>query len=145
MVRIYIAGPLFSDAEKQFNLSINQMLIENGFSTFLPQKDGLELEELRKISTSTEDVCARIFQLDLSEIKKSDLVVFIMDGRVPDEGACVEIGIAYALGIECVGIKTDSRSFISGYDNPMITGALKNRIAKDLDELLSMINGITEI
>ena len=73
-----------------------------------------------------------------------NLLIFIMDGRVPDEGACVEIGIAFALGIDCIGIKTDSRSFISGYDNPMITGALKNRVARDFDELSLMIGDLVD-
>lgn len=43
-----------------------------------------------------------IFEKDVQELKNSDVVVFNMDGRVPDEGACVEIGIGYALGKECV-------------------------------------------
>ena len=76
-----------------------------------------------------------IFELDINEIQKSDVVIFAMDGRVPDEGACVEIGYAYALGKECVGLKTDPRTLMSDVDNPMILGALKSRIARNLNEL----------
>jgi nucleoside 2-deoxyribosyltransferase len=60
------------------------------------------------------------FRVVLGELKSSDFVVFNMDGRFPDEGACVEIGIGYALGKECVGLKTDVRVAFDGTDNPMI-------------------------
>jgi nucleoside 2-deoxyribosyltransferase len=137
--RIYIAGPLFSQAELEFNDKLNNLLIKSGFSTFLPQKDGYELSDLVKDS-NPHDASTLIFNFDLEELKKSDILVFIMDGRVPDEGACVEVGIAYALGIECYGLKTDTRSFIHSQDNPMIIGSLKGRVAHSFEELLSLIN-----
>jgi len=80
-----------------------------------------------------------IFTYDLEELKKSDILVCIMDGRVPDEGACVELGIAYAWGKECYGLKTDTRSVIHAQDNPMITGAVKGRIADSFSSLVSLI------
>ena len=47
----------------------------------------------------------------------------VLDGRVPDEGACVELGIAYASGKRCYGIKGDARSVELDMDlNPMIRG-----------------------
>ena len=137
--RIYIAGPLFSQAELEFNEKLNNLLIKSGFSTFLPQKDGYELSELVK-NSEPQEASTLIFNFDLEEIKKSDILVLIMDGRVPDEGACVEVGIAYALGKECYGLKTDSRSFINSQDNPMIIGVLKGRVAHSFESLLSMIN-----
>jgi nucleoside 2-deoxyribosyltransferase len=136
--RIYVAGPLFSQAELEYNEKLNDFLLKKGFCTFLPQKDGYELSDLVKES-NPQDASTLIFNYDLDELKKSDILVFIMDGRVPDEGACVEVGIAYALGKECYGLKTDTRSFIHSLDNPMIIGALKNRIAHSFDSLLSMI------
>jgi nucleoside 2-deoxyribosyltransferase len=39
---IYFAGPLFSEAEKQFNLRLGERLEEAGFCVFLPQRDGVE-------------------------------------------------------------------------------------------------------
>ena len=47
----------------------------------------------------------------------------VLDGRVPDEGACVELGIAYANNKRCYGIKSDARSVEINLDlNPMIRG-----------------------
>ncbi len=135
MSRIYIAGPLFSEAEKQYNRHLSKCLEDMGFETFLPQRDGYELSELLASGDSESFVMDKIFKRDISEIQRSDIVVFVMDGRVPDEGACVEIGYAYAMGKECIGLKTDPRTLMSGIDNPLILGALKDRIARNLKEL----------
>ena len=54
---------------------------------------------------------------------ENDIHQVVLDGRVPDEGACVELGIAYANGKRCYGIKGDARSVELDMDlNPMITG-----------------------
>lgn len=141
---IYIAGPLFSQGEREFNEKVNEFLLENGFSTFLPQKDGYELSRLVQ-ETHAPDASALIFSFDVEQIHKSDILVFIMDGRVPDEGACVEVGIAYALGKECFGVKTDSRSLLHSQDNPMILGTLKGRVAHSCESLVSMIRDHTGV
>ncbi len=135
MSRIYVAGPLFSEAEKQYNEYLSKCLEDMGFETFLPQRDGYELSELLANGDSESFAMGKIFKRDISEIQKSDIVVFVMDGRVPDDGACVEIGYAYAMGKECIGLKTDPRTLMSDLDNPMILGALKDRIARNLKEL----------
>ncbi len=135
MSRIYVAGPLFSEAEKRYNEYLSKCLEDMGFETFLPQRDGYELSELLANGDSESFAMGKIFKRDISEIQKSDIVVFVMDGRVPDDGACVEIGYAYAMGKECIGLKTDPRTLMSDLDNPMILGALKDRIARNLKEL----------
>ena len=46
-------------------------------------------------------------------------------GGVPDEGVCIELGIAYANGKRCYGFKSDARSVELDMDlNPMIVGCL---------------------
>ncbi len=142
--KVYIAGPLFSKSELDFNLKLNDFLEKIGFTTFLPQIDGHLLSELIKNGSGKEDALKLIFQKDLIEIRNSDIVVFIMDGRVPDEGACVEIGLAFAYGKECFGLKTDSRTLIDNMDNPLITGVLKGRIAKSFSELESFLKSYIE-
>lgn len=136
---IYIAGPLFSKSELEFNLQLNEFLEKLGFSTFLPQQDGHLLSELRANGFEKDEAIQMIFQKDVEKIKSCDLIVFVMDGRVPDEGACIEVGLAYAYNKECFGLKTDSRSLMDNMDNPLITGALKGRIAKSFFELESLL------
>lgn len=133
--KIYIAGPLFSHAEREFNQKIDKFLNKLGFDTFLPQRDGYTLNHLLTQGLSEKEASDMIFTKDVDAIKRCDIIVFIMDGRVPDEGACVEIGIAYALDKDCVGFKSDVRSLIDGVDNPLIVGALKGRIARSSGEL----------
>jgi hypothetical protein len=50
----------------------------------------------------------------------------------------------YALGKECVGLKTDPRTLMSDVDNPLIMGALKYRIARNLKELEDFLIQIEE-
>lgn len=57
----------------------------------------------------------------------------LVDGRVPDEGACVELGLAYAYGKRCYGAKTDTRSLELDLDlNPLISGCFI-KMFKDFD------------
>jgi nucleoside 2-deoxyribosyltransferase len=142
MTSIYIAGPMFSEAERNYNEKISRILKGKGYETFLPQRDASDVDELLSSGMDWDEINQRIFDEDIEGIRNSDIVLFVMDGRVPDDGACVEIGYAYALGKECIGLKTDPRSFMSDYDNSMIVGALKNRIARNMDELFSMIGEI---
>lgn len=132
--RIYIAGPLFSQGELEFNQAVNYHLKRLGFKTFLPQENGHKMSELINNGQKSEAVDT-IFKTDIEEIEKSDILLFIMDGRVPDEGACVELGIAHALNKYCIGLKTDPRSLMHNMDNPLILGALGGKIANSISEL----------
>ena len=78
---------------------------------------------------------------DFDKIKESDILFMNLDGRIPDDGACIELGIAYASGKRCYGFKTDTRSFQSNLDlNPMISGCM-TKIFKNYngDELIKEI------
>ena len=102
--RIYCAGPLFSEEEKKEMASIARALEKAGYRTFIPQRDGLELAALQKsfagMAVSGQEtailISRAIFALDVHEILASDGLVLNMNGRVPDEGAMVEAGIAWA-------------------------------------------------
>ena len=120
--KIYIAAPLFSQGERAFNERVDAVLQACGHETFLPQRDGGCVADLPEI---IEGLPKRqyLFQMDCEHMDWCDTLLFVMDGRVPDEGACFELGYAYAKGKRCIGYKTDVRSFIDGYDNVMLCGA----------------------
>ena len=121
--KVYLAGPMFNQAEKDFNLKITKLLEQNGYQVFLPQRDGIEAALLQ--GKTEEELIKMIFELDAGEVKKADIIFMNLDGRVPDEGACVELGIAYGVGKRCYGFKTDTRSVELGLDlNPMISGCM---------------------
>ena len=142
--KVYFAAPLFSQSEKDYNLLLTKVLEDHGYEVFLPQRDGYLAAEL---AGKTEDELTQlIFEKDFSEVMKADIVFMLLDGRVPDEGACVELGIAYANGKRCYGVKTDARSVEINMDlNPMITGCFiklfKNfdgdKLVEELEQYLS--------
>ena len=137
--KVYFAGPLFNQSEKDFNLKVVTVLEEFGYEVFLPQRDGIEAALLE--GKTEEELIEMIFSLDEGKVKESDIIFMNLDGRVPDEGACVELGVAYALGKRCYGFKTDTRSVELGMDlNPMISGCMIKIFKNyDGDELIKEI------
>ncbi|MGH3754427.1 MAG: nucleoside 2-deoxyribosyltransferase [Pseudonocardiaceae bacterium] len=135
-MKAYIAAPLFSQAEKEFNLRVDTVVRSLGMDTYLPQRDGGEAARLVRQGMDEHTVRQRLFGLDCTAIAECTLFVLVLDGRVPDEGACVELGMAFARGKQCFGLQTDSRRF-GGTDsnNLMIDYALTGGIAASLDEL----------
>ena len=130
--RVYFAAPLFNEAERAYNLKIVEILEAHGYEVFLPQRDGFLAPELEG-KTEAEKI-EMIFNKDRDEVLKSDILFMMLDGRVPDEGACVELGIAYANGKRCYGFKGDARSVELDMDlNPMITGCF-TKLFYNLDE-----------
>ena len=129
--KVYFASPMFNQAEKEYNLKITKLLEEFGYQVFLPQRDGIEAAKLE--GKTEEELIKMIFDLDAGEVRKADIIFMNIDGRVPDEGACVELGIAYGIGKRCYGFKTDSHSVEMGLDmNPMISGCMI-KIFKNFD------------
>ena len=127
---IYFAAPLFCEAEKAFNLRLTEELEGRGFSVFLPQRDGVESSQPPYNEMTNEEQSQAIFSLDRDKILEADIFLFILDGRVPDEGACVELGIAHSqknlLQHEklIIGLHTDSRSASLGAKlNAMVHGS----------------------
>ena len=122
--KVYFAAPLFNIMEMEYNLKLANILESFGYEVFLPQRDGFLATELEGLTE--EELTKKIFEKDIEEIAKSDIIFMVIDGRVPDEGACVELGIAYASGKRCYGIKSDARTIEASLaTNPMIIGCLK--------------------
>ena len=122
--RIYFACPMFAAMEKEYGLKLVSVLERHGYDVFVAAAfEGKTEQQLVQM----------IFEKDIEEIRKCDVLFFLLDGRAPDEGGCMELGVAYALGKTCYGFKTDTRTCEMSLDlNPMITGAMK-KIFKDID------------
>ena len=140
-MKIYIAGPLFNQMETERNYTISSFLEKNGFETYLPQRDGGLFYDLRQKGYSDEDIKKHIFSTDYKAILDSDIILCLLDGRVLDEGMCIELGIAYALKKHCVGFKTDFRCQDIYGNNIMLEGTL-SKILSSIDELLKVIKEI---
>ena len=139
-MKAYIAAPMFCNAEKAFNLQVDAAVRDVGLDTFLPQRDGGEAAPLVRQGQDEDTVRRRLYELDCAAIAECEVFVFILDGRVPDEGGCVELGMARARGATCFGLQTDSRRF-GGTDsnNLMIDYSLNGGIAHSVNELTTLL------
>ena len=132
---VYISAPLFSEMEIEFNKKIDKMLENIGLTTYLPQRDGGEDELLLKNPELYVEAGKRVFKRDVDALKNSKILLIILDGRTVDEGACVELGMAYAYSKIIIGIQTDVRRFSNNYNNLMIDYSINRGIYNNTDEL----------
>lgn len=130
---VYCSGPLFCPEEVAAMAEIAGALEEKGFGTFLPQRDGVEAFVMNSVNSRlassfflrpiTRFVNKAVFAVDIYQIvERCDCLVFNMNGRVPDEGGLVETAVAFACGKPVVIYRSDIRSTLGGYDNPMLHG-----------------------
>jgi len=136
---VYIAGPLFSEAERSFlELMVDTLASASGLNPindfFLPHRDGGELGKGPKRRD--------IFQMDLQQVASSNIVVALLDGQDVDSGTCVEIGYAYAKGKKIFGLLTDFRAYYTADPEPhrpnlMVWGLCEegNTLFRDLNTL----------
>lgn len=101
--RLYLAAPLFSDAEKRYNLIVEESLRSRFYSVYLPQEIGDDTAARGK------DEHQSIFLRHREALKECDAVVAIIDGADADSGTSWEMGYAYALGKPVVALRTDFR------------------------------------
>ena len=83
-MKIYLAGPLFNAAEREFNKRLADLLRKEGHEVWLPQ----EYEQ-------REQAASVVFSKDVEGIDWAEVVVANMDGPDPDSGTCWECGYAY--------------------------------------------------
>lgn len=151
-MRIYFAAPLFNAAEQRFNARLTWQLEERGHRVFLPQRDGHEMAATDETDDplGQADQRRRIFERDSAELIAADLVLAVLDGRVPDEGVCVEIGIAWATRAtepgqaprRIVGLRTDARGWLPNEAlNPMVSEAL-DALFTDEQALLTWLSSL---
>ncbi len=83
-MKIYLAGPLFNVAEREFNRALAQALRNLGYEVWLPQDN------------EPRDKTGRaIFEKDVEGVDWADVVVVNLDGPDPDSGTCWECGYSY--------------------------------------------------
>jgi nucleoside 2-deoxyribosyltransferase len=99
-MHLYLAGPLFTQAERVWNLALAAALETAGHSVFLPQ---IEVQNLSELEADA------IFRVDVDGVRSADALVAVLDGADADSGTCFECGLAYALGIPIVAVRSDFR------------------------------------
>jgi nucleoside 2-deoxyribosyltransferase len=129
---IYVAGPLFTDAERAWNLALARLLRAElpSAAVLLPQ----ELCAAFDAVPGSKPDFARIFATCLQALTEATVVVAVLDGADSDSGTCWEAGHAYARGVPVVGIRTDWRPAEDGSSNCMLARSCV-RIVRSLPEL----------
>ena len=87
-----------------------------------------------------------MFTFDTDEILGCDIFLIVLDGRVSDEGAAFELGIAYACkrlqqpAKHLIGLHTDIRAaFLGAKLNPMLAESL-DTVVMDEEALLELLS-----
>jgi len=104
MTKIYMAGPLFTLAEREFNARLAEILQKKrpDLVIILPQNEAFKFDNI-------ENKNAKIFKDCIQSIEHADIIVAILDGADADSGTSVELGYAYSKGKAILGIRTDFR------------------------------------
>ncbi len=144
MFRVYCAGPLFNQAERDEMTDIAEVLCDAGFDVYLPHRDGMEfrlvLAELVERGWTPPQAAqflhAAIFALDVYQlVEECHCMVWNLNGRTPDEGAVSEAAMAWTLGKPLLAYKEDVRTLIAGRDNPLLVGMVDFETVEDIDDI----------
>lgn len=106
--RVYLAAPLFSEAERTYNEEIAALLKKHFFDVHMPQDTGDNSAE-RDIHEHHS-----IYKKNIQAINDADIIVAIIDGADADSGTAWEMGYATASGKPVIALRTDFR--IAGRD-----------------------------
>lgn len=83
-MRLYIAGPLFSEAERSWLDILAAGLRTEGFECFVPHERFTELADV-----TLEDV----YRVDTEGLRSANALVAWLDGPMVDDGTACEIGM----------------------------------------------------
>jgi nucleoside 2-deoxyribosyltransferase len=144
-MRIYVAGALFSEAERAWLDGLAARLREEGFDCFVPHEQFSELKEL---------TTAEVFRVDAQGVRDANVLLAWLDGPSVDDGTACEIGMFAELvasgdpryrGI--VGLVTDLRlqrgrgNALGDGMNLFVAGAIEanGRICWSVDEAIEAL------
>lgn len=134
MKTVYLAAPLFSEAERDFNRKLGEEIKSAGFKVFLPQEDSNNIKDEK----NRQEI---IFNKNVAAIERSDIIAAVIDGTDVDSGTAWEIGYAFAKGKPIIGLRTDFRTLgIEGTVNLMIERSLV--LCASVPELLNRLKSL---
>jgi nucleoside 2-deoxyribosyltransferase len=146
-VRLYVAGPLFSEAERAWLDDLAARLRAEGFDCFVPHENFPELADV---------TLEEVYRIDSEGLRSSNALVAWLDGPIVDDGTACEIGMFAELcrgggehyrGI--VAITTDIRlerrragNVVGGGMNLFVGGAIEScgRICHTVDEVVAALH-----
>jgi len=146
-VRVYVAGPLFSDAERAWLDALAARLRAEGWDCFVPHEN---------FGGVTDLSAEHVFRVDAGALREANVLLAWLDGPSVDDGTAAEIGMFAQLcetggpqyrGI--VGLLTDLRAqrrrvLEAGGLNLFVAGAIAScgRICWSVDDAVEALRGL---
>lgn len=129
---VYMAGPLFDEGERWWIETMDELVRNAGFRTFLPHRDN---------PPKTEHNARDIFLNDKGGIDECSLIVANLNGITTDDGTAWELGYAFANGKYSIGYFSDWRRRFPNDEkvNLMMEESL-DALVEDLDGLQAAID-----
>ena len=119
--KVYCSGPLFCPSEIREMNKIKEATEEKNLKIYLPHRDGtesmmadLDIKAFREGAIKDHMADTNSFTIDVYQLVVCANFVINLNGRVPDDGAVSEAGMAFAMGMPCVLYKSDSRALFGG-------------------------------
>ena len=129
---IYVAGALFTQAERDFNAVLAAKLRAKGYEVYLPQETSVG---------PGPDRTRRIFRNDVDHVSRCQAVVAVCEYQQIDDGTAWEMGYAAALGKKIFALRTDERVVKPDEQiNLMIEMSLTAKPFADVDSLVEAVS-----
>ncbi|MGQ0794280.1 MAG: nucleoside 2-deoxyribosyltransferase [Deltaproteobacteria bacterium] len=114
-MKIYLAAPLFTQAERVWNRQFAARLgeLKPELEIILPQDTEADFRD-GKTDFSV------IFKRNVESIDGAEAVIAVLDGSDSDSGTSWECGYAFAKGKPVIGVRTDFRKSEDGNLNAML-------------------------
>lgn len=141
-MKVYLAGPLFSEAERSWTRHMRRVLEKAAPGIrFIWPYELITKHEIEALGP--ERAKREIFDRDRRALDDSDAVIAVLDGTQVDDGTAWEIGYFFASkpGAPIIGIRTDFRQagdLPGSLANIMIERACSH-IVRSLDELVEIV------
>jgi nucleoside 2-deoxyribosyltransferase/predicted secreted protein len=130
--RVYLAAPLFSEAERSYNTMLADLLRQHAFEVYVPQDTGDDSHS----RDLTEH--GRMFRSHVEALDKADAVVAVIDGADADSGTAWEMGYAAAKNKPVFALRTDFRR-VGTHEHVNLMLEQSSAVVKSRDELLALL------
>ena len=105
-IKVYLAGPLFTLAERR----LNRAIVEN-IKKHVPSVEVLLPQDFKyHDSFNNTRIYGQIYKACIAGLDRAAIVVAILDGCDSDSGTAFEVGYACAKGLPIIGVRTDYRA-----------------------------------
>ena len=134
-MKVFLAAPLFSEAERDFNSKVAKRLRNRRFEVWLAQESPF-------IHEGTFKEKQKIYEEDISALKACDVVVAVLDGVEVDSGVAFEMGYAVAIGKPVIGLKTDHRAFSKVEDVNLMLEVPLIKLCNTIEDVITELKSI---